>query len=179
MQGFTKLITTEEFWKIVISNIFAFSFAILLFFLSQYLKNYLTKKNYLKNLKHEIDFNLRLLKKYSDNFAEWLLLIHGKKNGFFEPFDFSKFLNNFFLKCLTEGLLYKKLTSKEISILMGIQSFFIKENQDWINNFLKDNTEKTKSGTKINKKMLISFYNYQKNRIDNYYNLLESFKKKL
>ena len=176
MNWFLELVSKNDFWKIILSNVFGFCFALVLFLFSQCMKNIIKKRNYLKSLKSEIDFNIRLINIYINNFQEWLLLINGGKNGPQEPFDFSQLQKNFFNRCLEKGYLYNKFSNEELSNIISMFSYFSIENQQWINNFSNENYDYEKDPKRSVEN---TFFKHHLSKLERFDTKFESFKNKL
>lgn len=175
---FLNYILSKEFWGDIFSGLLTFSFAIFLFYLTEKWKNNHKKKQYIENLKSEIDFNISLIKILSDNCGDYISLLSGTSDGVYEPFDFSKYQTNFFYKCLEQGYLYHKYYNNETRDFMAIHRSFSDAHEKQINNFLFG--DKKKYGpVEIDTKAAIRFYEIHRGIFDTYIQILESYRNKL
>ncbi|MFA5173447.1 MAG: hypothetical protein WC435_03570 [Candidatus Paceibacterota bacterium] len=151
----------------------AFIFSIFLFYLTEKWKNKLANKNLGDCLQKEIDYNIIFLEKYKEDYEKMLRQISANDKQIYTVFRFEKLQRLFLQEAFNKGILYKHLNTEQISEVDNMINFFgySTNNLAWsILNGFKGNTS-TQSDT-------LRKFEWDKDQIDKYINLLKTLKEK-
>jgi len=114
---------------------------IIAFYLTKIIENKIKKKNNLKYLKREFEFNIDIIERFIKH-CEKILKAIEVGDEIHEYFALYKFQKTAFNNCLNYGYLYDKFENKDISILNGVISFFSEDNEKSINKIIRWINEK-------------------------------------
>lgn len=157
-----------------IGAFFAFLFSLVLFYLTEWLRNKIANKNLIKNLQSELDYNISFLEKYREDFDMMLGRIAADNKQVFMIFRFYKLQRLFTLGAFNKGLLYQYLTVDEIAELDAMLTYFNTATDANTRNTL----DKFMKGI-ITKQDAHRFFEYDKKQIGKYIKFLKSLKEKL
>ncbi len=113
-----------------------FIFALLFFYIQEYVKERRERKIFIKNLKREIEYNLVLIDewikdvKHNTYLSTWAKPIHT-----FTP-SYGLFRQFFITKSFENGRIYELFDNEKIRIVIGSLTYFSKDNLAHIRNYI-------------------------------------------
>jgi hypothetical protein len=152
----------------------AFIFSIALFYFTEKWRNKTSRKVSISNLLHEIEYNIRFLKDYKDDFEKMIRQITVGDAEIHTMIRHYKLQRLFLQDAFSQGLLYQYLTSEDINDLDTMLNYFSIEinRRGW--NMLNDYRNK-----KVDQKDALSYFQFDVEQIDKYIKVQERIHSKL
>ena len=122
----------------VVASLLGFTFALILFYIQEVIREKWKKKKFLRNLRRELEYNVIQIDKWinevkHDHYqATWVKPIYS-----FSP-NFQNFRHHFIDKAFENGVIYELYDNEDISKLIISLSYFSERNMKSILEFIKE-----------------------------------------
>jgi hypothetical protein len=164
----------EQMLSTFIGAIAGFIFSICLFYLTELWKSSSEKKGLIKNLNKEFEYNISFLEGYKNDYEKLLRQIAADTKNIIAVFRFSKLQRMFLLEAFNKGLLYKQLTTDEISDIDAMLTYF---NITYDNLAYRDLTM-LNNGEFVSKDKALERFEYDRTQIEKYLKIINNLKVK-
>jgi len=129
----------EQVVATLIGTFAGFCGSLVLFWLKELWQNHRKKKDIIKNLGHEFDYNINLLNKYDKELTGCLEKIAAESKVVFSTIQYSKIFKYFANQLYTEGLFSKYLHPEDMkrwndfltTLSLGSENYFLEMLDKW------------------------------------------------
>lgn len=125
--------------KEIFPPIIGFVFALILFFLTETLKEIRKKKTLIKYLNRELRYNTLLIDQWIDDINKNIHFLKWAHPIFTFSAQFKCFRKTFIDKAFDSGIIYDLLNDNEIECIAKMITFFSEEKQSHIKGFINEN----------------------------------------
>lgn len=124
--------------KEIVAGLVGFTFALLLFYLQETLKEQRTKKTLLEYLKRELQNNSIIIDQWIKDVKKDLYFLTWAHPIYTFTPEFKNFRRLFIEKAIDTGLIYDLLNDTQVSNIMRMLSFFSENNQEFIEAYINE-----------------------------------------
>ena len=157
-----------------IGSVLGFIFAIVLFYITEKIKQKKAMSETKKNLKREFGFNISLLTEWTTKLDKVLRQVTADDHDVFEYFRYSDFQRVFIHTAFQQGILYDSFSDDDFYTLNSILIHFFRETETYLALYISRWKNKD-----ITKKEMLQLFEFEKDKVSKYLKVLKNLREKI